>query len=72
MPAYLKGPLHHGLSYNSSSSSEMYYYSNVNYANCQDIRCSISGYNVFLGNNLVSWRSKKQITLSHSVAEVEY
>nr|GEU46230.1 hypothetical protein [Tanacetum cinerariifolium] len=35
-------------------------------------RSSTSGYYVFLGNNLLSWSSKRQPTLSRSSAEVEY
>nr|GEX25458.1 ribonuclease H-like domain-containing protein [Tanacetum cinerariifolium] len=44
----------------------------VQQAGCPTTRRSTSGYCVFLGNNLVSCSSKRQLTLSHSSAEAEY
>ncbi|GJZ08316.1 ribonuclease H-like domain-containing protein [Tanacetum coccineum] len=44
----------------------------LRYAGCPTTRWSTSGYCVFLGNNLLSWSSKRQLTLSRSSAEAEY
>ncbi|GJR82600.1 ribonuclease H-like domain-containing protein [Tanacetum coccineum] len=42
------------------------------WAGCPTTRQSTSSYCVFLGNNLLSWYSKRQVTLSHSSVEAEY
>jgi hypothetical protein len=69
---YLKGTLNLGLHINTSSPTSLIAYSDADWAGCPDTRRSTSGFCVFLGNNLVSWSSKRQVTVSRSSAEAEY
>src|SRR4051812_28857804 len=69
---YLKGTLDHGLRINSSSPTSLTAYSDADWAGCPDTRRSTSGYCVYLSDNLVSWSSKRQVTVSRSSAEAEY
>ena len=69
---YLKGTPGKGLWFARSGHLEVDGYSDSDWAGCPDDRRSTSGYCVFVGGNLVSWRSKKQTVVSRSTAEAEY
>ncbi|GJY76611.1 ribonuclease H-like domain-containing protein [Tanacetum coccineum] len=70
--AVQQGTLDYGLQLFSSTTDSLIAYSDADWAGCPTTRRSTSGYCVFLGNNLLSWSSKRQPTLSHSSAEAEY
>ncbi|GKG26418.1 ribonuclease H-like domain-containing protein, partial [Tanacetum coccineum] len=56
----------------SSFTTSLVAYSNADWARCPATRRPSSSYCVFIGNNLLSWSSKNQPTLSSSSAEAEY
>jgi len=69
---YIRGTLHLGLELRPSSVEDITAYSDADWAGCPNTRKSTSGYAVFLGDNLISWSSKRQSTISRSSAEAEY
>ena len=69
---YVKGTLDHGLHLYPSSFSTLVSYTDADWGGCPDTRQSTSGYCVFFRDNLVSWSSKRQLTLSRSSTEAEY
>ncbi|XP_019189004.1 PREDICTED: uncharacterized protein LOC109183378 [Ipomoea nil] len=69
---YIKGTQDYGLRLSLSASSDLHAYTDSDWAGCPVDRKSTSGYAVFLGNNLVSWVSRKQRTVARSSTEAEY
>jgi hypothetical protein len=69
---YLKGSPGKGLWFKRNGHLNVDGYCDADWASCLDDRRSTSGYCVFVGGNLVSWRSKKQPVVSKSTAEAEY
>jgi hypothetical protein len=69
---YLHGTVHMGLWYPKDTNMALTAYSDADHAGCQDTRRSTSGGAQFLGDKLVSWSSKKQMSTSISSTEAEY
>nr|GEY40454.1 ribonuclease H-like domain-containing protein [Tanacetum cinerariifolium] len=58
--------------YKNSGGVKVFAFSDSDWAKCLMTRRSVSGYCVFVNGNLVSWKSKKHVTLSKFLAEAEY
>ncbi|KAI3523467.1 hypothetical protein L1887_01631 [Cichorium endivia] len=69
---YISGTITHGLTLTRSATTSLLSYTDADWAGCPDTRRSTSGYCIFMGNNLLSWSSKRQTTISRSSAEAEY
>jgi len=69
---YLKGSVGEGLFLSASSSINLVGYADSNWAGCPTTRRSTTGYFTMLGSNPISWKTKKQPTISRSSAEAEY
>ncbi|XP_016730543.1 uncharacterized mitochondrial protein AtMg00810-like [Gossypium hirsutum] len=63
---YLKGCLDFGFFFSTSSSPVLKAFSDSDWVGCPLTRRSVTGYCLFYGDSLVSWKAKKQITVYRS------
>ncbi|CAH9105159.1 unnamed protein product [Cuscuta europaea] len=72
MMMYLQGSADHGLLLQPNTSSPtLQAYSDADWPGCPDSSRSTSGFGIFWGPNLVSWKSKKQPIVSGSSTEAK-
>ena len=69
---YLRGSPSRGLFFPTDTSLQLLAYSDADWAGCPDTRRSTTGWCMFLGDALISWRCKKQDRVSKSSIEAEY
>jgi len=69
---YIKGQAGMGILLSSTDNKLLQVYCDSDWATCPHTRRSVTGFLVKLGDSLISWKSKKQGTVSRSSAEAEY
>ena len=69
---YLKSSPGFGIFLAANGPLQLKAFSDSDWAGCRDTRRSITGFSIYLGSSLISWRSKKQPTVLKSSSEAEY
>jgi len=69
---YLKHIAGQGILFRANSDAKLHAYVDADWGSCPKSRRSTTGFCIFLGNSLVSWKAKRQKTVSRSSAEAEY
>ncbi|KAL2923679.1 Retrovirus-related Pol polyprotein from transposon TNT 1-94 [Bienertia sinuspersici] len=69
---YVSFTMDQGILLQGSDQLTLQAFSDSNWGACPDTRKSITGYVLLLGKSPISWKSKKQTTISRSSSEAEY
>ncbi|XP_019189875.1 PREDICTED: uncharacterized protein LOC109184335 [Ipomoea nil] len=69
---YIKKAPGQGIFYPRNGAMQLNVFSDSDWASCPETRRSVTGFCIFLGTAPVSWRTKKQATVSRSSSEAEY
>ncbi|KAJ0852435.1 putative RNA-directed DNA polymerase [Helianthus annuus] len=69
---YLKGTIHHGLFLNRNSPLTLSAFSDSDWGGTNDAGRSTTAYILYLGTNIISWKSARQKSVSRSSTEAEY
>jgi len=69
---YIKSSPSQGLFFVADLETQIKAFSDSDWATCPNTRRSKTGFCVFLGSFIISWKSKKQLIVSRSSTEAEY
>jgi hypothetical protein len=69
---YIKGTLSSSLHINIGLLQSLTTYLDADWVRCSYSRCSTFGFCIFFDDNIISWSSKRQTTVSGSSTKAEY